>query len=804
MLALIIILLSGCAGISAADTVYFIDDGFLSYPLALAQMLPGYALERVGDMVFYHLESGFVTEVFSPQAAAALRTGVAEYWYPQYLATVVIAADRDQTDTVIKGWSDLAGISDVVGFMDAHTSREMQIAAISYALEGESFTLTRSLDLLASLEDKNKLVLNSIDTPVFICFDHQAAEMIKNGRNIEIILPVEGTLTYERGLLSNTPLAFAMDPDELLLTAGFRLPDGSYDAAIYPDATAYARAIAITDYQHFNNTIIDVGRDYRRDVIGIRLYSGADGREHQLLALIYIVIIAVWIVLIINRATQRGVRYATMITGTILLCWIIVRLVKYQVPVDSTLNRYLWYGFYPFQLSLPLVILWMAWVIDKPEGNVTRAPLWVLIHSMVTIVLIFLVLTNDLHNLVFHIDPSASGWSRAYEYGFAYYIIQAACYVPLTIGFFMMLYKGRFSLRKSGVLLVLGLFGVLILYAAGYYLRVPIAWESDFTMVVGFFTMLLFETAIRSGMIPVNSKYRKLFKHSTLGMRIIDGAKQAQPAFDSASAVWYDYDTFTNALASYPDPAQQGEDTLLYAAPITGGYALWQEDITALNRLHKETEESISKLQTANAVLAEEGRIKQAAEEESEKTRLMSLMEEEIAGFTIRLQAMIEQLENAGDKPKATARITLLLCYIKRRCNLFFREKEKDTIPAGELAMYLSELAELAVYAGIKTIVSSVFNDPISVRHATILYDFYYSVMHWASWIANIHILVYFGIENGSIVLKLLPSDGADTYRMGRETMSVVIASGGVYAVTDLDGDFGLSLAFPIGGDAGD
>jgi len=74
--------------------------------------------------------------------------------------------------------------------------------------------------------------------------------MIKSGRNMEVIIPIEGTFTYEKGLLSKNPLAFTGDIEGLLLDAGFRLPDGRCDASLYPQAAAYENAVRVTDYSH--------------------------------------------------------------------------------------------------------------------------------------------------------------------------------------------------------------------------------------------------------------------------------------------------------------------------------------------------------------------------------------------------------------------------------------------------------------------------------------------------------------------------------------------------------------------------
>ncbi len=54
-------------------------------------------------------------ESFDSQAVPAVERGLADFWYPHYLATVIIAVDRDRTDANISGWADLAKVDEAVG-----------------------------------------------------------------------------------------------------------------------------------------------------------------------------------------------------------------------------------------------------------------------------------------------------------------------------------------------------------------------------------------------------------------------------------------------------------------------------------------------------------------------------------------------------------------------------------------------------------------------------------------------------------------------------------------------------------------
>ena len=764
-LCLSFIFLSGCSKAPGENTVVC-GGGFTHYPAAVARMLPGDAVRQAAAPAFSCLEYGTAVEVFDAQALPALATGLAKYWYPHYLATVIIAVDRGQTDAEIRGWGDLVSAGEQVGFSDAAPDGQMLMAAMSYGLEGERFTLGRAAGLLAQLQKKRLLSCGAVHTPVVICYDYQAAAMRESGRDIEIVVPREGTLTFVKGLLSNRPLEFQSGADAALRAAGLRLPGGE----------DYEGAARLTDYTHLNSVCQNVTRVLNRKVMRTYLFTSADGREHQLFALLFMILVVVWTSAVVRRAMRRGVRRAVLLIGAILLGWSLVRLLKYQLVPDTALNRALWYGYYLFQLALPLALLWLTWAVDQPEGR-AAPPKWLAAPAAVNGALLILVLTNDLHNWVFRLDLSNPNWSYDYGYGPGYYLVMAVCVATALSGLVALLVKSGRVPRKNRFVFPLALCALLGFYGTGYLLRFPPAWTSDFTMVMGLFTLLFLETAIRAGMIPVNSKYRQLFTHSPLAMRITDSEGRI-------------------ALSSQAGPPRRDDDTLLFAAPIAGGQALWQEDIGALNRLLREAQETARRQAVANTVLAGEERIRRAMEEENARTQLMGQLEAEIAGHTARLSEMLENAESAGG-------IVLLLCYIKRRCNLFFRERETPhaegghMLPADELAVYIDELAELAGYAGVKIITANAMAQPLDMRRATLFYDFFYSIVACAARHGCSCMLAHLGPEQA---LRLLPSEETCAYEMEAGLAASVAAAGGVFAVKDLDGAVGISLTFPEGG----
>ena len=165
---------------------------------------------------------------------------------------------------------------------------------------------------------------------------------------------------------------------------------------------------------------------------------------------------------------------------------------------------------------------------------------------------------------------------------------------------------------------------------------------------------------------------------------------------------------------------------------------------------------------------------------------------------------MIEQIGSSAGQPKDTVVLSLLLCYVKRRSNLFFREREVDTIPFYELAVYLDELAEIAGYADVKIILTSEIKKPISVRKAKLFYHFFYSAIDWVANGLYPRIIAHLRAENGSISMRLLPSADARTFTPDTELSSAIAVEGGAFALTDYDDAFGISLSLPEGGERAD
>ena len=85
---------------------------------------------------------------------------------------------------------------------------------------------------------------------------------------------------------------------------------------------------------------------------------------------------------------------------------------------------------------------------------------------------------------------------------------------------------------------------------------------------------------------------------------------------------------------------------------------------------------------------------------------------------------------------------------------------------ADELTVYIDELAEMAKYSDVKILITSEIKNLISVRQATLFYDFFYAVADWASERKCPYILTHLRSEKGTATMRLLPSGDAWSFKM--------------------------------------
>lgn len=798
LLLLLCLLLTGCSTAASGGHLIPAAEGSGAYSETLLPFLPGYALRDGADTLYAEVSQGSAVACFDVQAIPAMARGVGRYWYPHVSATVVLAVDRTRTDAAITGWNSLRESGVPVGMSSFSVVRNMlAMGALSYGLDRKDPSKRDALDFLEHLCQNGGFELDGSDAPILICLDYEAAAWNRDGGTYEIIVPAEGTLSYRMGLLSDVPLTLDPGLDEALLTAGLPLAGGERPAD-FPADYHSARPLGEEDYDRFLAITGDSSRDLRRQVFHARLYTTADMREHILSALLIAAAILLWKGTVSHRMIRQDIRRVVGVLGWLMVGWLLLRLFKYQLLQEGALCRMCWYGYYLFQLALPVALLYLTVILDRPEGEKRLLrPLWP--PFVVYVLSVLLVLTNDLHQLVFRFTPGGN-WVSDYHYGPGYWIVMVSSLLFLVSALWNLLRKGHRSHSRRGRILPLLLCAGLLAYLAAYIKRVPLAWESDLTVNICILSVLFFEAVLHGGLIPVNTQYQRLFASAPIRLTLLN--EDGRTVLSSPGTRPISRSVWKRLHTDIQQPLLRDRDTLFHAVPIRGGMAVWQEDLSQINRLRREIQDVQTRLEAANALLREEGEVKKRLLAAQTNQILFEQLDRDMERRIASLSHLIETLPEAECPGSLTAYITLCLCHIKRRCNLFFLARQGEPLSGDELGMYLDELAELGRYGGLKTLLRCGQIGALEIRSAALCYDFAFETISWTLREKASPLMGYLETEGRQLVFRFLPGGDPQQWQFSRELRSAVSDLGGQIICKDLDDAFGICLTIPLGGES--
>ena len=208
---------------------------------------------------------------------------------------------------------------------------------------------------------------------------------------------------------------------------------------------------------------------------------------------IYIGMFAAWGLSVRQRIVQNQIRRYLTGVALLLILWFTFRSAKYFIFWQPIAIRYLWYLFYLPMLFVPMLALLIAMSLGKPDEYKLPKSVWPLFAVLGA--LLILVLTNDLHQLVFTFPKDADIWSDTnHGYGVCYFAVIGWQVFCVVAAFVVMLFKCRLKNRKLRFLPVIPL-AVSLSYLALNYVGIP--WQKelfgDVTAFQSLMYMLCFE-----------------------------------------------------------------------------------------------------------------------------------------------------------------------------------------------------------------------------------------------------------------------------------------------------------------------
>lgn len=235
-------------------------------------------------------------------------------------------------------------------------------------------------------------------------------------------------------------------------------------------------------------------------------------------------------------------------------------------------------------------------------GKAGELPKWVTLLNIPTTTLLLLVLTNDLHQLVFVFPADAVVWNNDYRYAVGYYLVVGWLILCTLTALFAMMVKCRipnsrriFMLPFVPVILAL-VYGVL--YIFGMPWLKPLA--GDMTVVFCLLIAAILESCIQCGLIQSNTGYDELFMVSRLGAQIKNQENTVCLTSYNAREL-----TEEQRISAETQTVSADKSMLIRSQPIGFGHVLWQVDIAEITEAIEQIEENCRDLAERNRIRQE-------------------------------------------------------------------------------------------------------------------------------------------------------------------------------------------------------
>lgn len=466
--------------------------------------------------------------------------------------------------------------------------------------------------------------------------------------------------------------------------------------------------------------------------------------------MIYIGLYVAWGVSVRRRIIHSQIRNSLLVVAVLLVFWLTVRTVKYEFAQDADVRRMLWYLFYIPMLFIPLMGAFTALRIGRGESQNRLG--WMRFFLIPTAILAALVLTNDLHRLVFTF-PAGGPWTDAdYGYGPLYWAVIGWEILTALTALIVILSKCRVPRSKKVLWLPFALLGVAVAYGAAYVLGLPFVkvFVGDITIVQCLTYTAVLESCIQCGLIQSNSNYGELFRIASIHARITDASGRTLIKSDTAPPI-------SEALLrqAHTAPVPLGGNMRLLSAPMSCGYVSWVEDVSELLGILLQMQETRAALQDANLVLQEDYRAQARMLHLREKNRLYDAMQEQTGAQVARMSGYLEQLCRAADedeKRKLLGKLIVVGAYFKRRNNLVLLGEQNRALPLRELELCMEESAANLNLYGVECGLSFAAEGSLPAVAVMRVYDGFETVVETA--LDSLHALLIHaeGRDGGCLV----------------------------------------------------
>lgn len=437
-------------------------------------------------------------------------------------------------------------------------------------------------------------------------------------------------------------------------------------------------------------------------------------------SVIHIALVSLWCSSVYYRVVNKQVRNLLLVVGALMLFWILSKTIKIEFfpNVTDVAIRYMWYGYYIPMILIPLIGIFITMYIGKPYNY--KKPSWTYLFYIPALILLVGIFTNDLHNWAFTFPNGIENFNDDYSYGVLFWIT-ATWFSGLGILFVVLLIRksklpGSKKMQKVPLYIICVAIVFWILYATEVI-------DADLTIIDCLIIIALLESAMQTGLIPINTNYREIFESTTIPVAIIDNDYVTK--YRSGGATSFSKE---DMLATAIGAVSMG-NKILSSSPIRGGRVVWQDDVEELNQQRLELDEIHESLAEEGTLIQAENEIKEKQAQADEKSLLYDKVAREVSTQLTKVLGLLSIAENEKATKKNLAQIAIIGTYIKRRGNLILLNNENEFVSASELASAFRESSDNLKLLGISSAFDVIVDGEIPLCDALKAYDLYEEII---------------------------------------------------------------------------
>ncbi|MCQ2462174.1 MAG: hypothetical protein MJ177_02065 [Clostridia bacterium] len=447
-----------------------------------------------------------------------------------------------------------------------------------------------------------------------------------------------------------------------------------------------------------------------------------------------------------------------------ILMWYIVRMSRFTLFYHSELmNSYLWYLYYAPIIFIAVLGFFSAMLVEKNEEQAKHTIKKYSFIFVIAAALLLLVVTNNFHKLVFVFEKNTL--YDDYTYNAGYYCVAAFVVLLHFLTFVICTQKSVTYVSKKKVWVVPAIYSVLVLYLILYIkgvlsLRDVLGFEPvKFPEVYIFFTMLIWESYMQTGLIPVNTGYDGFIKNSSLSIKIENDRGEVF--------------LVSKGFRETEDNVSKS-NVVEHSIKSTNKIVSWITDISDINALTEKLNEVNAELSEENEMIEQKLLLSQEKIAIEKQNMLYDKMYSATESQMVKINSILQNVDADGtDFKKCLSRVCILASYVKRKSNLILICENAESINIEELAFCFRESVDYLNLYGVVSSFDLKAAGAVNGKAANEMYDCFENILE--AGLDNISaVMLTLSKKDGRAVLGVeLSTDGQKLPEVifeGRET----------------------------------